>query len=78
MIDPSSFTARRVAIAGHEIRNPDGRVIAWTATESWAAMIAFVLNQVEAEGLTKCMSHDDDERGELLNVEGLEERRTME
>jgi hypothetical protein len=45
------FSFRRVGTTGHEIRDPDGNVVAWAADEPWAALTAFLLNQVEAEGL---------------------------
>jgi hypothetical protein len=51
MRDIDAFTIRRIATAGHEIRDPQGRVVAWAVTEPWAALIAFCLNWVEAEGL---------------------------
>ena len=44
-----TFSVRRVATTGHEILDPDGTVIAWAATEAWAALIAGLLNRVEAD-----------------------------
>jgi hypothetical protein len=45
------FAIRRVATSGHEICDPNGRVVAWTVDEPWALLIAFLLNRVETEGL---------------------------
>ncbi len=47
-----SFTTNRIATSGCEIRDPDGFTIAWAVDEPWAAMIAGLLNRVEAEGLS--------------------------
>ncbi|MGA2065693.1 MAG: hypothetical protein ABSG86_12020 [Thermoguttaceae bacterium] len=47
-----AFTIKQVGTTGHEIRDPDGFTVAWAATEAWAALIAFLLNRVEAEGCT--------------------------
>ncbi len=30
-----AFTTRRVGTAGHEIRDPDGNVVAWAVDEPW-------------------------------------------
>ena len=48
-----NFSIRRVATTGHEILNPDGEAIGWTMTKHWALLIAALLNQVEADGLSR-------------------------
>ena len=53
MTDTDPFTTRRVGTIGHEIRDPDGNVVAWAVDKPWAALIAGLLNRVEAEGLWK-------------------------
>ncbi len=45
------FSARRVGTAGHEIREPNGNIVGWAIDGTWAALIAALLNRVEAEGL---------------------------
>jgi hypothetical protein len=47
-----NFTANRVGTTGHEILDPEGNVVAWAVDEPWAAMIAALLNRVEAERLS--------------------------
>jgi hypothetical protein len=47
--DGARFSARRVASRGHEILDPQGKVIAWTVDEEWAAVIVGLLNRAEAE-----------------------------
>jgi hypothetical protein len=44
-----AFTVRQVGTTGHEIRDRDGNVIAWTVDSVWATIIAGQLNRVEAE-----------------------------
>jgi hypothetical protein len=56
-----AFTTRRIATTGHEIRDPNGTVIAWAATEPWAALIAFLLNRMEAEGLGSVLGIADED-----------------
>ena len=46
-----TFSIHRVGTSGCELRDPDGTIVAWAATEAWALMIASLLNRVEAEGL---------------------------
>jgi hypothetical protein len=41
--------ARKVGTTGHEILNPRGQVIGWTATEYWAALIVGLLNSVRSD-----------------------------
>ena len=36
MSDADAFTVNRVATSGAEIRDPDGNIVAWAATEPWA------------------------------------------
>ena len=51
MTDMSAYTIRRIATSGCELLAPDGTVIAWAVDEGWAALIAGLLNRVEAKGL---------------------------
>jgi hypothetical protein len=44
-----AFSIRRSASSGCEILGPSGTVIAWTVTQSWAAIIASLLEQSGAE-----------------------------
>jgi hypothetical protein len=45
------FTIRQVGTTGHEILDPDGRVVTSAVDEPWALSIAGLLNRVEANGL---------------------------
>jgi hypothetical protein len=49
-MDIDAFTTHRIGTAGHELRDPDGNIIAWAVDEPWAMLIAGMLNRVEAEG----------------------------
>jgi hypothetical protein len=51
-MDIDAFTITQVGTTGHEVRDPDGNVIAWTATEPWAMVIAAALSHIEAERFT--------------------------
>ena len=53
------FTSRRVGTTGHEILTPQGTVIGWAIDGTWAALIAVLLNRVEAEGLG-CLDNLED------------------
>jgi hypothetical protein len=46
------FTCNRVGTTGCEIRDPDGIVVAWATDETWALVIAGLLNRIETEGLS--------------------------
>jgi hypothetical protein len=58
--DIDAFTTNRIGTAGHEIRDPSGLAIAWTATEPWALIIAGLLNRVEAEGVGSLFGSGDE------------------
>ena len=49
-MDIDAFTIKQVGTTGHEIRDPDGTIIAWAADEPWALLIAGLLHRVVAEG----------------------------
>jgi hypothetical protein len=51
MTDIDGSCTRHIGTASHEILAPDGNVVAWAVDKPWAAMIAALLNLVEAEGL---------------------------
>ena len=46
-MQPEHFTIRQVGTSGREIRDPDGDVIGWVVDESWAMVIAGLLEPVE-------------------------------
>jgi hypothetical protein len=43
--DSSAFTARPVGTTGHEILAPDGKVVAWTVNDYWAAVVVDAMNR---------------------------------
>jgi hypothetical protein len=45
--EPTDFSFTRVGTTGCEVRDRDGRVIAWTVDETWAAVISSLLNRAE-------------------------------
>ena len=55
------FSTSRVGTTGHEIRDPEGNVVAWAVDEPWAAILVALLNTTitgtgaEAE---ECMAED--------------------
>ena len=56
------FTIERVGTTGHEIRDPNGNVVAWAASEPWAHIIVALLNRVESDGLGRSASSGSDVR----------------
>ena len=59
-MDIDTFTVRRVATSGCEIRDPEGNTVCWTTDEPWALLIAALLNRVEREGLGSLFGIADD------------------
>lgn len=54
------FTTRRVGTTGHEILDPDGSVIAWTADGYWAVVVVALLNAAETHDLERPVIGGDD------------------
>jgi len=70
--DLDAFTIRRVGTAGHETRDSDGTVIAWTADAYWAHVIVALLNRTETKGLWRAGSsgHTESRRMALGRIDG--------
>ncbi len=73
------FSARRVGNTGHEIRDPNGNVVAWTADEPWAAILVALLNTtITGTGAEahECVAEDSGDKEETARraIEYLADR----
>lgn len=50
--DTTGFSVCQVATTGCEVRDPEGIVIAWTATRAWAMIFAGLLEMASENGLS--------------------------
>jgi hypothetical protein len=61
------YTTCRVGTAGHEIRDPEGNVVAWAVDEPWAAILVGLLNTTIADTGAKaeeCVAEDSGDHEE--------------
>ena len=68
--EPLRFHGQSYCHTGHEIRDPDGTIIAWAATEPWARRIASLLNRLEAGGFG-CLARSTDEARRATSIESM-------
>jgi hypothetical protein len=45
-----TYAARRCGSTGHEIIDPQGKVVAWTVDGAWAAVIVTLFSMTDGEG----------------------------
>jgi hypothetical protein len=78
-MDNEAFSSRGVGTTGHEIRDPNGNIVAWAATEPWAAILVALLNTTVADTdaeAQECVAEDSGDKEETARraIEYLADR----